>query len=173
MAKTLLEMAKDLAQSFVEAGQLSTEDMQNTLQKMYTTLTELKTQEEARASARVFASKTPAVDWRKSMTKHAVTCLECGQAFKQLSIHHLRRHGLDSHSYRTKYGIPPTQPLSARATTERRRQVVQEVRPWEKKQQFHQAREYNGDQSPDLDAEAVHEAAERTRSALTDTSSRD
>ena len=159
MAKTLLEMAKDLAQSFVEAGQLSTDDMQNTLQKMYTTLTELKTQEEARATARVFASKTPAVDWRKSMTKHAVTCLECGQAFKQLSIHHLRRHGLDSHSYRTKYGIPHTQPLAARATTMRRRQVVQEVRPWEQSPTYRKGQTRNSHESPESDGEAVHETA--------------
>ena len=46
------------------------------------------------------------VDWRKSITKHAMTCLECGHAFKQLSIRHLRQHGLDTRSYRIKYGIP-------------------------------------------------------------------
>jgi predicted transcriptional regulator len=156
VAKTLLEMAKDLAQSFVKPGQLSTEDMKNALQKIYTTLTELKTQEEARASSRVFASKTTAVDWRKSMTKHTVTCLECGQAFKQLSIHHLRRHGLDSRSYRTKYGIPHTQPLAARATTMRRRQVVQEVRPWEQSPMYRKGQTRNGHESPESDGEAVH-----------------
>jgi predicted transcriptional regulator len=158
-------MAKDLAQSFVEAGQLSTEDMQNTLQKMYTTLTELKTQEEPGATAPGLAAKSTAVNWRKSITKQAVTCLECRESFKQLSLRHLRTHGLDSRSYRTKYGIPPTQPLSSRATTERRRQVVQEVRPWEKKQQQLQARERHGDPSPDLDGEAVHEVAEEPGTA--------
>jgi predicted transcriptional regulator len=159
VAKTLLEMAKDLAQSFVEAGQLSTEDMQNTLQKMYTTLTELKAKEASGVSTPVPASKTAPVDWRKSITKHAVTCLECGESFKQLSLRHLGNHGLDNRSYRTKYGIPPTQPLSARATTERRRQVVQEIRPWEKKQQLLQARKHNGHATPEPDVEAVHETA--------------
>jgi predicted transcriptional regulator len=105
-------------------------------------------------------SKIVPVDWRKSITKHAVICLECGESFKQLSLRHLRAHGLDNRSYRTRYGIPPIQPLSARVTTERRRQVVQEVRPWEKKQQLLQARECHGDPSPDLDGEAVDEAAE-------------
>jgi predicted transcriptional regulator len=119
-----------------------------------------KIREEKAALSPLPASGTALVDWRKSITKQAVTCLECGQTFKQLSLRHLRAHGLDNRSYRTKYGIPPTQPLSSRATTERRRQVVQEIRPWEKKQQLLQARERHGDPSPDLDGEAVHEAAE-------------
>jgi hypothetical protein len=36
MVQTLLEMAKDLTRSLVEAGKLSAEDMQNTLQQAYT-----------------------------------------------------------------------------------------------------------------------------------------
>jgi sRNA-binding protein len=75
----------------------------------------------------------------QSITTETITCLECGQAFKQLSIRHLGRHGLDTRSYRTKYGIPPSQPLAARATTERRRQRVREIRPWEKRSASRQA----------------------------------
>jgi hypothetical protein len=41
-------------------------------------------------------------------------------------------HGLDGRSYRTKYGIPRTQSLSAREVLARRRQIVQRIRPWEK-----------------------------------------
>jgi hypothetical protein len=39
---------------------------------------------------------------------------------------------LDAHSYRLKYGIPHSQPLAARATVAKRRQIAAEVRPWEK-----------------------------------------
>ena len=125
----------------------------------------LKAQEEKAALPPLPASETALVDWRKSITKHAVTCRECGESFKQLSLRHLRAHGLDNRSYRTKYGIPPTQPLSSRATTERRRQVVQEVRPWEKKQQLLQARERNGHPLSEQDGEAVHEGAEESGTA--------
>src|SRR4029450_4164006 len=45
-------------------------------------------------------------NWRKSIAKHTVTCLECGQSLKQLSVRHLKEHGLDGRSYRVKYGIP-------------------------------------------------------------------
>jgi predicted transcriptional regulator len=155
-------LTKELTLALVRTGNVTAEDMQDTLQETYATLTALKAQDESDATTPEPAAKAAAANWRKSITKHAVTCLECGESFKQLSLRHLRSHGLDNRSYRTKYGIPPTQPLSARATTERRRQVVQEIRPWEKKQQLLQARKHNGHTSPEPDAEAVSETAEET-----------
>jgi len=131
MPKSLLEMAKELVQAQVQAGQLSPDDMQDALQKTHDSLMALKTQEETGATGTV--EKPPALsDWRKSITRHAVTCLECGQSFKQLSVRHLRKHDLDGRTYREKYGIPRTQPLAARATTARRKTIAQTVRPWEK-----------------------------------------
>jgi len=128
MPKSLLEMAKELVQAQIQAGQLSPDDMQKALRDTYASLVTLKAQEETGAST----TATPQiVDWRKSITRHVVTCLECGQSFKQLSVRHLRHHDLDGRLYREKYGIPRTQPLAARATTARRREVVQETRPWE------------------------------------------
>jgi predicted transcriptional regulator len=129
MPKSLLEMAKDLVQAQVQAGQLSPEAMQDALQSTYASLVTLKAQEETGASTGVIPET---VDWKKSITRHAVTCMECGQSFKQLSLRHLRHHGLDGRSYREKYGIPRTQPLAARATTSKRKTIAQTVRPWEK-----------------------------------------
>jgi predicted transcriptional regulator len=161
MSQSLVEHAKELTLALIATGNVAPDDMQETLQKTYATLTALKAQEESGVFAPATVSETVPLDWRKSITKQAVTCLACGQAFKQLSRRHLSMHGLDSGSYRTRYGIPRTQPLSARSTTERRRQVVQEIRPWEKKQLL-QAREHNGHTSPEPDAEAVSETAEET-----------
>ena len=80
MERTLLEMAKDLTRSLVETGKLSAEDMHRTLQQAYTTLSTLKAQEEAgTTSIPMPASPSTAVDWRKSISRQAVTCLECGQ----------------------------------------------------------------------------------------------
>jgi predicted transcriptional regulator len=129
MPQTILEMAKDLVQAQVQAGQLSPEAMQEALQSTYASLVTLKTQEETGTST---AAIPQTADWKKSITRHAITCLECGQSFKQLSLRHLRHHNLDGRLYREKYGIPRTLPLAARATTARRREVVQETRPWEK-----------------------------------------
>jgi predicted transcriptional regulator len=160
MAQTLVEMAKDLTRSLVETGRLSAENIQDTLQQAYATLSALKAQEEDGTSAPVPVADSSPVDWRKSITRHAVTCLECGQAFKQLSIRHLGIHGLDSRSYRIKYGIPRTQPLAARSTTERRRQVVQETRPWEQAPTYRKGQARHGSASPDPEAETLPEATE-------------
>ena len=132
MAQTLLEMAKDLTRILVETGNLSAEDMQDVLHETHATLTALKGQEEMNAAVAVAVAKSSPLEWRKSIRKHAIICLECEQAFRQLSRRHLMTHGLDPRSYRMKYGIPRSQPLTARATTERRRQVAQAIRPWEK-----------------------------------------
>ena len=128
MTESVLEMAKELVMAQIESGQLLPGDMNDALQKTYASLMELKSQEETGVASPV---GTPAhVDWRKSITRRSITCLECGQSFKQLSIRHLRQHNLDGASYRTKYRIPRTQPLAARATTARRREVAQEIKPW-------------------------------------------
>ena len=166
MEPSIAELSKELTLALVQTGNLSAENMQAMLQKIYETLIMLKAQEEATTFVPVPAPSIAAVDWRKSITRQTVTCLECGQVFKQLSIRHLRRHGLNSRSYRTKYGIPWTQPLAARATTMRRRQVAQEVRPWEKLPTYRKRQIRNGHISPEPAAEAVHETAAKSDTGL-------
>jgi len=127
-------MAKDLVLAQIEAHRLSPEEMHQALQQTYTTLMTLHAQ---KAADGIVPVATPAispkpVDWWKSLTKYAVTCLECGQSYKQLSVRHLKDHGLDGRSYRLKYGIPRTQPLSAKETTAMRKEIVQRSRPWGK-----------------------------------------
>jgi predicted transcriptional regulator len=155
MPQSTVEMAKQLTMALIETRSIPPERMQETLQQTYAMLTTLKVQEESGAPAPNFLSETPPGDWRKSITKHAVTCLECGQTFKQLTIRHLRQHGLDARSYRTKHSIPRTQTLAARATTARRREVVQETRPWEKAPTFRKEQAQDGNAAPEPDAEAV------------------
>ena len=143
MSQTLLAMAKDLVMAQIEAHRLSPEDMHQALQQTYASLQALKAQEDTHGSATITAPETPAapVNWRKSITKHTVTCLECGASFKQLSVRHLKDHGLDGRSYRIKYGIPRTQSLAAKEVTSRRKAMVQRSRPWEKAPTFVKAQE--------------------------------
>jgi predicted transcriptional regulator len=112
MPQTLLEMAKDLVLAQIQAKTLPPDEMHQALQQTYTSLLALKTQEDAHGRVAVLTPKIPLkpIPWRKSPTKHTVTCLECGAHFKQLSVRHLKEHGLDGRSYRVKYGIPRTQP---------------------------------------------------------------
>ncbi len=139
MPQSALEMAKDLVMAQITAGQLSPEVMEQALQQTYASLVTLKAQEETGATTLV---ETPQpVDWRKSITKHEIRCLECGAIYKQLSKRHLQDHELDGRSYRVKFGIPRTQPLAARAVTATRRKITQQVRPWEKTPRFLKAQE--------------------------------
>ena len=142
MPQSLLEMAKDLVMAQIRVSTLSPDDMRQALHHTYNSLAALKAQEDADDSvvAETPPEAPPApVDWRKSITKHAVACLECGQSFKQLSVRHLQDHDLDARAYRAKYGIPRTQALSAKATTALRKQLVQQSRPWEKAPTYQKA----------------------------------
>ena len=143
MSQSLLEMAKDLAIVQIEAHRLSPDDMHTALQHTYASLKALQTQEDSHSSVAIATPETPSkpVNWRKSITKHTVMCLECGASCKQLSVRHLKEHGLAGRSYRIKHGIPWTQPLSAKETTSRRKEVVQKARPWEKAPTFVKAQE--------------------------------
>ena len=138
MSQTLLEMAKDLVMAQIAAHRLSPDEMHQTLQQTYSSLQALKAQEDTNGSVAVITLETPSkpVNWKHSITKHMVTCLECGATFKQLSGRHLKEHALDGRSYRAKYGIPRTQALAAKETTARRKEIVQSSKPWEKAPTF-------------------------------------
>lgn len=140
MPQTVLEMAKDLVMAQIQAGQLSPDEMQDALQKTYASLMALKAQEETGAISAIEMPPAPP-DWRKSITRNTITCLECDASYKQLSIRHLREHGLDGRSYRVKYGIPRTQALAARSVTAMRKTIAQRARPWEKAPTYMKAQE--------------------------------
>jgi len=143
MSQTLLEMAKDLVMAQIAAHRLSPEDMHQALQQTYASLQALKAQEDTGSSVAMATSEMPPapINWKKSIAKHVITCLECGASFKQLSVRHLKDHGLDGRSYREKYNIPRTQPLAAKEITSKRKEIVQRSRPWEKAPTFLKAQE--------------------------------
>ncbi len=134
MPQSLLEMTKELVTEHIRMGQVSTDEAQSLLLSTHQTLLNLQQVETSGAapmSPEPSSAVTPA-DWRSTITRHAIICLECGGSFKNLSARHLRTHDLDTRSYRLKYGIPKTQPLSSRAATARRRQLAKQIRPWER-----------------------------------------
>jgi predicted transcriptional regulator len=162
MTQSLVELAKELTLALVQSGTVSAEDMQATLEKTYATLATLKAQDESETPAPEPAAQAPVGNWRKSIGKQTITCLACGEKWKQLSNRHLQTHGLDSRTYRAQYGIPQTQALAARATTDRRRQLVRAVRPWEKSPQYRKKQARNGHPSPELVAEEARTETEET-----------
>ena len=143
MSPSVLEMTRDLVVAQIQTGTLLPEDMQGALRRIHQSLMSLKTMEESGSLVSAPVAEIPPAPgaWRTSITRHVITCLECGQTFKQLSVRHLRRHDLDGRSYRNKYGIPQNQPLAAKATTALRRQIAAELRPWESAPAYIKAQE--------------------------------
>jgi predicted transcriptional regulator len=129
MTESLLAMAKDLALAQIQAGHVAPDEMTSILNATYEILQQLSATEQTESQTPVSTTLT---NWKKSITKYAVTCLECGASFRQLSTRHLRLHGLDGRTYRQKYGIPRTQSLSARDVQATRLAIIQRVKPWEK-----------------------------------------
>jgi predicted transcriptional regulator len=168
MVQSLVDSAKELTLALIQRqkGNVSPEDLQDTLQKTYATLTALKAHEESGTSASVPIADSSPVDWRKSITRQTITCLECGQQWRQLTKSHLMTHGLDGRSYRAKYDIPQTQPLAAQSITDRHRQVVRKSRPWEKTPNFIKGQARHDQPSPESDVEALHEQIEASGEAV-------
>ncbi len=134
MSQSVLEMAKDLVQAQIQTGAVEPEKMMEFLKSTVEGLTELSTQSSNATGPVAGDHATPkaSIDWRQSIKKNSIVCLESGQEFKQLSARHLKKYGLTPKSYREKYGIPMSQPLSAKSVTKKRRQLAQQIRPWEK-----------------------------------------
>lgn len=137
MPENLLEMTKDLVLAQIQAKQVTPDTLSAALQSTHITLARLQVAEsggtdqpgtDANGSG---VAASAAVNWKSSITKHAIRCLECGTTFRQLSRRHLDKHGLNPRSYRHKYGMPLEQALSAREVTVRRRQLAKDIRPWE------------------------------------------
>ncbi len=132
MTEPLLAMAKELVTELIRAKQLSSDDYLSVLQSTHNTLQQLEQRETGGAAAPAAVSLAASgKNWRQSIHRRSIECLECGATFRQLSSRHLRLHNLTPEAYRSKYGIPSTQPLSSREATARRRELASQIRPWE------------------------------------------
>jgi predicted transcriptional regulator len=73
MSESLLTIAKDLALAQITAGYATPDSLPELLNSTYATLQQLKDREQ-RGSTAAVSHPTP-VDWKKSITKHAIKCL--------------------------------------------------------------------------------------------------
>jgi predicted transcriptional regulator len=135
MSQSLLEMTKELVSAQILAGGVSAEAVAPLLRTTFQNLQKLRAMEDADAPVAEAAAALPSQplpDWKASITRRHVTCLECGAQYKQLPTRHLATHHLDPNTYRAKYGMPAAQSLAARDVIARKRELAQQNRPWEK-----------------------------------------
>ena len=122
MAKTLVEMTQEIMQAQIASKPMTMEEIKAAFSDVYQTLKGLQEAEAAGLGTEqqdgmgALGISEP----KKSIMKNKIICLECGQEFKMLSPKHLASHGLDSKSYRKKYGLSARQPLCSKSLSERR-----------------------------------------------------
>ncbi len=128
MNKKLLELAVEIVQTQVATNKMSAEEIEAALMKIYNTLHQMQRAEEEGKSIDAFGQAEGAgsqesaaiTDPRSSIHEDRVTCLECGQDFRQLTANHLRTHQLNPREYKRKWGFPLKQPLAAKSLTRMR-----------------------------------------------------
>ena len=119
MEERLVEMCAMIVSAQAKQVQLSPDDLVHSLQTIGKTLRDIQRQQ---------ANPRPAVALpERSIRRNHITCLECGRTFTLLTNRHLALHNLTPRTYKQKYGMALTQPLSARALTEKRRRVAREL----------------------------------------------
>jgi predicted transcriptional regulator len=124
MAKSLLEMASEMVASQASSTSLTAEQMAESLEKVYSKLQHLHKLAEAPADRpKVGAISPPS----RSIQRHKVVCLECGQEFRQLTKRHLALHAMSPREYRLKWGFPTTMPLACRVLVEKRSETAKRL----------------------------------------------
>lgn len=122
MSKSLVEMCTDIVSAQASHSVMTSEDIVESLRRVFRTLQEVQTLGEA-----VEHEEGTLRDPQSSIQRNQVLCLECGKAFKLLSNRHLALHGLTPRAYKHKHGIRMTQALSARTLSTRRRKLAKEL----------------------------------------------
>jgi predicted transcriptional regulator len=125
MAATLLELTTDIVTSHASVSAMSTEDLIQEIQKVYSTLQGLeKGEPEAGAAAE---AKAPAMSLKKAFQADQVFCMVCGKGgMKTLARHLAQVHGMKPGAYKKQFGIPSGQALTAKNFSEARKKMAQE-----------------------------------------------
>ncbi len=129
MAKTLVEMAAEIVTAQASNTQMSSEEISDTLKRLFFTLKDIKDKEEGGGSLFEVASMEKgqvAIEPKDSIQRNKIVCLECGKEFKQLSKSHLKTHNLTPKDYKKKYGLRTSQALVAKSLTAKRRKLAKE-----------------------------------------------
>lgn len=132
MTRTLMEMATDLVVARIRLGPCPPDVIDEILQTTHATLLAISRQEAKPQMQGQQEAKLPGTlaSLRQrplaTLQRAKVICLECGKAYRMLASRHLVLHGLTAQGYKQKWGLPLSQPLSAKSLTERRRRKARE-----------------------------------------------
>jgi len=126
--KKLLDIAAEIVQAQASVGQMSPEQIEQSLIKTFSTLQRMQKAEEKGLSLDRGGAEEEGVEEaraakkepRESIQDDKIVCLECGTEMRQLTSKHLSAHDLTPREYKQKWGFSLKQPLSARSLTKAR-----------------------------------------------------
>jgi predicted transcriptional regulator len=125
MASTILELTTDIVTSHASMTAMSTEELIQEIQKVYNTLSGLERGEGGETSSE--GAKTPALTLKKAFQSDQVVCMICGKGgMKTLARHLAQTHNMKPGAYRKQFGIPSSQPLTAKNFSEARKRMARE-----------------------------------------------
>lgn len=125
MAPTLLELTASIVSSHAAMSELSTEELVQEIQKVYTTLQQLEGG--APETAPTEEAKAPAISLKKAFQADQVICMICGKGgMKTLTRHLAQVHDMKPREYRKQFNIPSSQALTARKFSEARKKMALE-----------------------------------------------
>jgi len=123
---TLVELAASIVSAHASSSKLSTEDLLKELQTVHETLKKLEGVVEGEAPSA--AEEKPALSVKQAFKPNEVICMICGKGgMKTLSRHLKQAHDIKPGQYRKQFGIPSSQPLTAKRFSEARRAKAQEI----------------------------------------------
>ena len=127
MARKLYEIAADIVEAQASFTQMSPDSLEQALSTVFVTLQRMKMAEDggflfetAKPPEEPVAEVPEKIDPKESIQEDRVICLECQAEMRQLTAKHLSSHGLSIREYKTKYGFPQRQSLSARSLSKAR-----------------------------------------------------
>jgi predicted transcriptional regulator len=126
--RKLLDIAAEIIQAQASVGQMSAEQIEQSLIKTFSTLQKMQRAEEKGILLdKVTGEDVPVEEAapqkkepRESIQDDRIVCLECGTEMRQLTTKHLSSHSLTPRDYKKKWGFSLKQPLSARSLTKAR-----------------------------------------------------
>lgn len=117
----LAEATADIVAAYVSHNSVSMTDVASLISTVGHNLTELGREGEKPAEPQ------PAVPINRSVRKHHLVCLLCGQPQKLLKRHLASSHDLTPEDYRAQFGLKPTYPMVARSYAEQRREMAKRI----------------------------------------------
>ncbi len=118
----LLELTSDIVVAYAGNNSIASTDLPALIETVYKTLSQI-----GHAPVEAESQQKPAVPVKRSVTDHAVVCLECGKGQKTLKRHLAAAHGMTPEEYRAKWRLPADYPMVAPDYAEKRRKLAKQI----------------------------------------------